>query len=427
MNTRTVDTPKTLHAPPGRLAAGEILRQQAELGNVSGLAPMLDCMPDWVMILNEERQIIFGNKALRESVDGRFGPDFLGLRIGELLDCRQAALAPSGCGTGLACRYCGGVCAILRALDGKEANFECRIATPDAGAYDLRVNASPFRWHDQSYVLVVAIDESNDKRLQVLERIFFHDLLHSAANIHGISDLIRKDPESADNLKDYLCCTANQMVDEIRGQRLLLAAERHELEVTFAPENSLQLIESVVHRYDHQVLAEGKNIVIAPGKAAFFLQTDKTLLSRALGELLKNALEASRPGDTVEMGAEELPERFVFWCQNPLPTPRAVQLQMFQRNYSTKGRGHGLGTYGVRLFTERYLGGQVSLLSSPEAGTRVELSFPKHHPSGMALEFGIAHPLPFAQTTGLSMGVRPGRPQAAAEPAESGICPPVTA
>jgi len=109
MDAQVPDAPKTFHAPAGRLPVEEILRQRSNLGTLAGLAPLLDCMPDWVMILNEERQIIFGNKALRETIDDRAGPDILGLRMGELLDCRQAALAPSGCGTGLACRYCGGV------------------------------------------------------------------------------------------------------------------------------------------------------------------------------------------------------------------------------------------------------------------------------------------------------------------------------
>jgi signal transduction histidine kinase len=423
MATQTPDAPKTFHAPGGRRCTDEILRQRSDLGTLAGLAPMLDCMPDWVMILNEERQIIFGNKALRESVDGRVGPNFLGLRMGELLDCRQAALAPSGCGTGLACRYCGGVNSILRALEGKEANFECRIATSRAGAYDLRVWASPFRWQDQHHVLVVAIDESNEKRRQVLEKIFFHDLLNTASTIHGISDLLRMEPESVAELKEDLYQTADELVNEIRSQRLLLAAERNELQVSFSPENSAAIIESVVQPYRHQPLAEGKHIVVATGRPAFFFQTDKALLRRVLGNLLKNALEASKPGDTIEMGAEEKSERFVFWCSNPLPIPRAVQLQMFQRNFSTKGPGRGVGTYSVRLLTERYLGGQVSLLSAPESGTRFGLSFAKHDANGNLLAVGTAHPLPSALTAEPFPDAQTPAPQCVFQPGGAGEPP----
>jgi signal transduction histidine kinase len=79
----------------------------------------------------------------------------------------------------------------------------------------------------------------------------------------------------------------------------------------------------------------------------------------------------------VELGAEEHPDRFVFWCHNAQAIPRAIQLQLFQRSFSTKGPGRGIGTYSIRLLTERYLGGTVVLSSEPETGTRFELSFPK--------------------------------------------------
>jgi sensor histidine kinase regulating citrate/malate metabolism len=36
--------------------------------------------------------------------------------------------------------------------------------------------------------------------------------------------------------------------------------------------------------------------------------------------------------------------------------PKDVQLQLFQRSFSTKGMGRGWGTYSIRLLTERYLG-----------------------------------------------------------------------
>ena len=46
------------------------------------------------------------------------------------------------------------------------------------------------------------------------------------------------------------------------------------------------------------------DVGIAPGRAAFMFPTDETLLQRVLGNLLKNALEASQPGDTVELALD---------------------------------------------------------------------------------------------------------------------------
>jgi hypothetical protein len=48
-----------------------------------------------------------------------------------------------------------------------------------------------------------------------------------------------------------------------------------------------------------------------------------------------------------------------------------VKRQLFQRSFSTKqGNGRGIGTYSVKLLTERYLRGTVDFVSpAPEGGT----------------------------------------------------------
>ena len=376
--------PRTFHAPPERRSPDEILQQATALGDIAGLATLLDQMPDWVMILNEQRQVVFANRVLREFAGPRAASTLLGLRPGEILDCRQAKWAPEGCGTSEACRTCGAVNAILGALAGNSVTQECRISGTSDGAYDLRVWASPFRWLAGAYAMVIAVDISDEKRRQVLERIFFHDILNTAGNLQGMSELIRDDPASIGEFKEDLFETAEALVNEIRSQRMLLAAERNDLPVMLEQASARRLLESVVQVYRHHSLAGGKHIVISPTSANFLIETDETLLHRVLSNLLKNALEASQPGDTVELGTEEQPDRFVFWCRNAQVIPRAVQLQLFQRSFSTKGRGRGIGTYSIRLLTERYLGGQVTLHSEPGTGTRFALSFPKKQTAGAA-------------------------------------------
>ncbi len=377
MNAPAPVPPATFHAPAPRLETDAIRQQAAGLGDLAGLAALLDCMPDWVMILNEQRQVIFANRKLRDFAGAHVTGPLQGQRPGEFLDCRQAGRAPSGCGTGQACRTCGAVNAILAALAGHQDARECRISSTAVTAYDLRMWASPFHWHDCHYALVVAVDISDEKRRQVLERIFFHDILNTAGSLYGLSELIHHDPASVGDLKDDLRETAETLVNEIRSQRVLLSAERNELIVTLAPASSRQLIESAIQAYRHHSLAACKTITLARDFTDFLIDTDATLLHRVLGNLLKNALEASHPGDTIELGAAGHPDRFLFWCHNPLPIPPAIQRQLFLRSFSTKGPGRGIGTYSIRLLTERYLGGKVTLISTPETGTRFELSFPK--------------------------------------------------
>ena len=43
---------------------------------------------------------------------------------------------------------------------------------------------------------------------------------------------------------------------------------------------------------------------------------------------------------------------------------------------SAKGEGRGLGTYAMRLLSERYLKGHVSFTTSPLAGTKFHAIYP---------------------------------------------------
>ena len=57
--------------------------------------------------------------------------------------------------------------------------------------------------------------------------------------------------------------------------------------------------------------------------------------------------------------------------------PDAVRDQVFQRSFTTKpGPGRGIGTYSIKLLTERYLGGVVSFTTSPAGGTTFTVSLP---------------------------------------------------
>ncbi len=99
------------------------------------------------------------------------------------------------------------------------------------------------------------------------------------------------------------------------------------------------------------------------------IRTDRTLLRRVLGNLIKNALEASAPGETVTVGFDARPLP-TFSVHNSSTMPEAVRLQVFQRSFSTKAQvGRGLGTYSVKLLTERYLGGTVRFCSEEGSGT----------------------------------------------------------
>jgi len=109
--------------------------------------------------------------------------------------------------------------------------------------------------------------------------------------------------------------------------------------------------------------------------------SDEALVKRVVGNMLKNAIEATPMGGTITMKCYQGADEACFEVHNPSVMPREVQLQMFQRSFSTKGTGRGLGTYSMKLLTEKFLKGSIGFKSEEGFGTsftaKYKLEFPK--------------------------------------------------
>ena len=375
---------ETHFAPPDRLDKKELLRLHALLTEDEGLRSLIDAMPELVMIVSQTRQILLGNRALTDFASARRTADFTGKRPGELFSCRHAFSAPAGCGTGEGCSTCGAVEAILAGLAGNSSSHECRVLreTPlGMEALDLKVWGTPFRWRGENLSLVVAVDISHEKRRKVLEHIFFHDILNTAGAINSLTELLLQGIMTFDEAKQGLHETAQALVNEIRSQRELLAAENNELSVYPAPIHSRMFLEKVAHTYQNTPLGRDRQILIAPEACGTVFFSDDRLLGRVVGNLVKNALEAISDGETVTLGCSVEGEEISFWCHNNGVIPREAQLQIFHRSFSTKEPGRGIGTYSVKLLTERYLDGRVSFSSNEATGTTFTVTYPLelHH------------------------------------------------
>ena len=92
--------------------------------------------------------------------------------------------------------------------------------------------------------------------------------------------------------------------------------------------------------------------------------------------MIKNALEAISKNSTVTLNSYKEQNQIVYSVQNEGYIPRDVQLQIFQRSFSTKGNNRGLGTYSIKLLAERYLKGKASFESIAEKGTTFYVKIP---------------------------------------------------
>ncbi len=365
-------TETTRYAPAERSSNETIKAQSEQLFNNVNIRELYSAVTDIVLILNKERQVVFYNQNLLDALGIRDiqGQKICGFRPGELLDCLHAFESEMGCGTTEFCQKCGAVNAILSSQKGIQATQECRIVRRNADALDLRVRATPITLNDEQYTVFAITDISHEKRRKALERIFFHDIMNTAVGVRGLSELFSMIDESqVQEFKDMIHTGAEKLVDEIRSQKELSAAESSELPFNPIEMSSLDLLKNILSIYRLHEVAKEKNLVIDPSSRDIVLVTDKTILSRVIGNMTKNALEASQSGDTVTIGCDLEGDNIKFWVKNPTFIPRDIQLQLFQRSFSTKGAGRGLGTYSMKLLSERYLQGTVSFTSIKDQGT----------------------------------------------------------
>ena len=376
-------TPTTYSAPAERASEEEIeAARKVFLLDPLAMA-LLDALPDMALVLNVQRQIVAVNQAVREVL----GPDaegqLLGLRPGEVVGCMAAMDdAPGGCGTGRQCLECGALNAILGSLESRgTVSHECRLRTcreADGGALELEVLATFAGVQGGDFVVLCLRDISAEKRRQVLEQVFFHDVLNTAMEIFALARLMRNglDGDQRRLYENDLEHLSRQIMEELATHRDLLSAERGELSVAASEVPVSAVVEEVLAMYRHHVLAEGRELRHeAPPKTV--LRTDPTLLRRVLGNLVKNGLEAVPAGSAVSLCAEEQDSQVVFSVQNPGVIAETVQRQIFQRSFSTKeGRGRGIGTHSAKLLTERYLGGRLEFRSSEAEGTVFTVALP---------------------------------------------------
>jgi len=371
------ETATTKFAPAERSPESEIKRQ-IKLFSLSRLPRFIDYIPNIVLILNKNRQIVFANKAVIPLFKLTNVTSAYGLRPGELLDCTHACESKGGCGTTEFCSECGAVKAILTSLRGQEDIQECRVTQKRSGnAVDLRVWAYPATLDHERFAVFIVSDIGNEKRRTVLERIFLHDIMNTVGGIHGFAEILGEaDPSEAEEFRGIIYELSTKLIDEINAHRELIAAENNELPVHPDSIDSMALLQDVLNLYRKAEVAKQRYILIDSDAQQIVLTSDKVLLTRVLGNMVKNALEASSPGDTIKLGVERIGEEIQFTVHNPGFMPREVQLQIFQRSFSTKGTGRGLGTYSMRLLSERYLKGSVSFRSSKKHGTIFMARYP---------------------------------------------------
>lgn len=346
---------------------------------------LLESFPEISLILNENRQIVACNQNAITGFGKSSFEQILGRRVGEAICCIHSnEMGENTCGTSKFCAQCGAANAIKFTRENLvKAIEECRITSDNKGkeeAYDFLVTTNPLQLNGRKFTVFAVRDISNEKRRLTLERIFFHDVLNTAAVVNSISSILHEEEgEDFEILLQSLKEASDQLIEEIQSQRDLRNAEDGNLTVDIVPVKVNEILERVYKQYSHHTLTEGKKLVLNKIDDSININTDKQLLIRSFSNLVKNAVEASVPGDIIEIFANEGKNCVVISVKNPTYIPEVIQLQIFNRSFTTrKGSGRGIGTYSVKLLVEQYLNGEVYFTSERDTGTMFHIVIGKN-------------------------------------------------
>ena len=369
----------TEFASPERCSESEIERHKKLFENLPQFTGFAGYVPDPILVLNRCRQIVYANIAALKIVRTTGLQQPYGLRPGEALRCEHASSSKCGCGTTSFCRYCGAVQAILSSLEGIEAIEECRLSQEGMGeAFLFAVYTYPFKVDTEVFSIFILKDITKERQVDILERVFFHDVRNTLTVLRGWVNVLQDMAGSSETreVSSTLTRISNQLCDEVIAQEQLIAAAGNTLAVNITTVNSLQLLTNLKEAYEGQKITTNRTIIIDGESQQMEFSSDVSLLKRVLGNMLKNALEATKEKEAVVLCCTRAGNKVQFTVHNPGFISPDIQSQIFKWSFSTKGKNRGLGTYGMRLLSERYLRGKISFKSSPTEGTTFVASYP---------------------------------------------------
>jgi hypothetical protein len=246
---------------------------------------------------------------------------------------------------------------------------------------DLRLCCSRYPSEHGMLTVVALADITDATRRAAIEKLFFHDVINVASALDGLAECVAEDvTEELRETALLVHALSQRLIEEIETQRMVLAAEQDLLNPNRERMEAQPLLQRLVAIYRNRAETIGCELRMSPHSSDVTLTTDRVILQRVLGNMIKMAIDASRRGDCVTVGCGEEVGRCVFWAQIPRSLPEATLAGLFHGSFTqTMPRGK-LSSYGMQLLNDRYLHGVISFTVSQDEGTRLLASYPLTQP-----------------------------------------------
>ena len=305
------------------------------------------------------------------------------IRFGNLMRCAQSG-REQGCGGQQACRTCEARVALERGTSGAYASTVCHITCADGTTLSLDVIARPIPERDQvdGAVTMMWIKDATDHlNREALEATFLHDVLNEMVGLRAFLEMIlgEQSIELSAEEKRTILIQSERLYLDIVAHRDLSLASRGSLATDPKLYDICRLAEEAKSLFQFDPRLRNRKLEISWNPHSCDcppVTIDKRIAMRVIINMISNALESTPEGETARIGLAYDMQFVRLSVHNVMMIPEQVQPRIFQRFYSTKGKGRGLGTYSMKLLAESYLGGKIDFVTAQKSGTTFTLSLP---------------------------------------------------
>ena len=364
-----MDKPESEQMPKNVISQNQEVKIFFESSAVGSL--VLDEVFCSIVVLNNVGQIVYFNKMFTYIAEKN--QIVLGKRFGAYISCSNVAEGAKECGQATFCKHC----AVNQSLQGTAQikEYEISFLQKNNKVLELLIRPVLFEVMSNRYTLLIIKDISNEKRRRILERIFFHDISNTMTIMNGHLLMLEKDKSNLIKF-ERVKKTYDKMWEEVKGQKILSDAENEELQIRFSPIEIQTFIQEIIILL--QEIYKENRLLFESDKtlANVVIKTDETILRRVIVNMIKNAIEASSKESLVTIKIYVDKKNVSFMIHNEGYIPEEIQAKIFKRSFSTKGKGRGLGTYSMKLFTEKYLSGMINFESFEKSGTTFLVKLP---------------------------------------------------
>jgi two-component system, OmpR family, heavy metal sensor histidine kinase CusS len=231
--------------------------------------------------------------------------------------------------------------------------------------------------------------EESFERISRFSADIAHELRTPVNNIRGEAEVALARARSVDEYREVLGSCLEEVVrlSTLISDLLFLArAESPLAHLRWAPVDVCELLSSVRDYYEGAAAERGISLTIANGHGPVVAEMDRTLMQRAVGNLVANAVAHTPPGGSVIMQAEFGGDSArIAVADTGAGIPADALPRVFDRFFrvdksrSQTSGGAGLGLSIVQSILALH-GGNAEIASQLGQGTRVILRFPTSRP-----------------------------------------------